>query len=715
MPPIFVTSILSNLKMEDVMERNKKKTIGILVIIALLIIAIVLIAVKLFTGTSDNNNGNSVPSPTPLASSLSSSDANSNSININGNDEGRTFEGIGAISAGASSRLLTDYPQKQQSEILDYLFKPNYGASFHQLKVEIGGDMNSTDGTEPSFARTLEEFNNPKEEYFNRGYEYWLMKQAKQRNSGIYLDAIEWGAPGWIVDTFTENNIKYVIKFIQGAKTYHNLNIDFIGIREEKTNYTPAGLDYIKNLRAALDNNNLANVKIVGVDSVNSMQSSDLWAITGYIKNDEELKNAIAAIGVHYPSMIGNYLPKDKGLNYKDNTDSQNIGIPLYSSEDGPWAGDWEGAKAIARINNKNYIFDKITKTEYWCPVTSYYDVLPVPGAGVMLANTPWSGYYNVQPALWAVAHTTQFAQPEWKYVESGCGLIDDGDGSYVTLKASDGSGDYSIIAETTVCTKSQTLTFNISNLSSGTIHVWKSNEDEQFVKEDDITPANGSFTITLEAGSIYSLTTTTGQMKGGTAAPPESSFPANYSDDFESYSAGATPKYFQDQGGAFEVYQYEGETKSLRQVITSNPISWCADPFPFTIIGDMNWTDYDVSVKALIEGSQGQAGILGRISAVGYFEMGSVPNGYVFNVNEAGEWTLYKKDVSITKGTVPLSKEKWHKLKLSFKGDSIKAYIDDKIVADVNDSTYSSGMAGLTTGWNNTRFDDFTVANTGS
>ena len=31
-----------------------------------------------------------------------------------------------------------------------FLFKPNYGASLHILKVEIGGDAQSTDGAESS-------------------------------------------------------------------------------------------------------------------------------------------------------------------------------------------------------------------------------------------------------------------------------------------------------------------------------------------------------------------------------------------------------------------------------------------------------------------------------------------------------------------------------------------------------------------------------------
>ena len=45
-------------------------------------------------------------------------------------------EGIGAISGGgATSRLLVSYPPDIQSELLDLLFLPNYGASLHILKA----------------------------------------------------------------------------------------------------------------------------------------------------------------------------------------------------------------------------------------------------------------------------------------------------------------------------------------------------------------------------------------------------------------------------------------------------------------------------------------------------------------------------------------------------------------------------------------------------
>jgi hypothetical protein len=63
-----------------------------------------------------------------------------------------------------------------------------------------------------------------------------------------------------------------------------------------------------------------------------------------------------------------------------------------------------------AKFLNTNNIDGKVTKTETWSPVTSCYDNLAAPNSGLVYANTPWSGYYNVQSAIWVTAHTTQFA-----------------------------------------------------------------------------------------------------------------------------------------------------------------------------------------------------------------------------------------------------------------------------------------------------------------
>src|SRR6185503_12221214 len=92
------------------------------------------------------------------------------SITVDPASAGRTFDGVGAISGGGgNSRLLVDYPEPQRGQILDYLFKPGYGAALQILKVEIGGDTNSTSGAEPSHSHFRGDNN------CDRGYEWWIM------------------------------------------------------------------------------------------------------------------------------------------------------------------------------------------------------------------------------------------------------------------------------------------------------------------------------------------------------------------------------------------------------------------------------------------------------------------------------------------------------------------------------------------------------------
>ena len=47
--------------------------------------------------------------------------------------------------------MLIDYPEDIQNDIYDFLFKPNFGAALHMLKVEIGGDADGGEGSEPSY------------------------------------------------------------------------------------------------------------------------------------------------------------------------------------------------------------------------------------------------------------------------------------------------------------------------------------------------------------------------------------------------------------------------------------------------------------------------------------------------------------------------------------------------------------------------------------
>jgi len=624
-------------------------------------------------------------------------------ITIAGNGTGRVFDGIGAVSAGASSRLLVDYPEPARSQILDYLFKPNYGASLQHLKVEIGGDVNSTDGSEPSHMRSLNDQN------FNRGYEWWLMEEARKRNPQIILDSLAWGAPGWIGNGhfYSPDMASYVVKFIQGGKQAHQLDIGYTGVWNE----TREDNAYVKLLKRAL----IAHVPSTKLVCCDLYQSEQQWTIVDDLQKDADLKAAVDVVSVHYPRVNGRLTTPEAG---------KSIGKPLWSSEDQPLTPDgmpntrdWAtGGRVLAQIYNTNYIEGRFTKTETWSPITSYYDILAAPHSGLMYANTPWSGHYDVQSAVWVTAHTTQFAQPGWTYIDSACGYLT-GKGSYVTLK-SPSSGDYSVIVETIDAKAPQQVKFvTTGNLSSGMVHVWETNAIKNFEHVADLTPRNGSFHIILEPDSLYSLTTTTGQGKGTDVAPAAAPFPFPYAPDFGSSDRGKSPRYFADQNGAFEVQPCVAQKGfCLEQVITRKPIPWGPMPDPYTLLGSTDWTDYSVSVDALLE-EAGDVTLLGRIDDGDVFkdDKAPFPSAYVLEVAQDGHWKLmsakYKASTAtLGSGQATVLPKTWHHLELNFKGANIRASIDGAVVAEVQDTTHRSGMAGLGCGWNRSQFAKFVV-----
>ena len=585
------------------------------------------------------------------------------------------------MSAGASSRLLIEYPEPERSQILDFLFKPHFGAGFQHLKVEVGGDVNSTDGTEPSHMRTRDDEN------YTRGYEWWLMKEAKRRNPAIVLDCLPWGAPGWIGGGkfYSQDMADYTVIFLQGAKRVHGLDINYCGIWNE----TAYNVDWIKRLRRTLDAAGLQRVGIVAADEINA------WNIVADMEKDAELKNAVAVVGTHYPATKSTALAKT-------------CGKPIWSSEDGPWKGAWEGAGALAKAFNRNYVAGRMTKTVIWSLITSYYDNLPLPGSGPMRANTPWSGHYEVQPAVWAIAHTTQFAEPGWKYLDSGCVMIDGG--SVVALASPDGQ-DYSLIIETMDARRPQTTRFQLAGRApEKPLHVWRSDAKEQFAAAGDIMLASGIFEITLAPGAIYSLTTTAGQRKGAVASIPASTaFPLPYEDGFERARPGTMPRYFADQGGIFEIARRDdGRGQCIRQVVSTRGIDWGRrTPEPYTMIGSTGWRDYEVACDVRLD-KAGYAAVFGRI--VRSPPDIQPPEGYWLKADARGTWELKAHTRTLAGGKLVFAAGSWHNLRLRFAGKKITATVDGMELRTIEDTSYPAGMAGLGTGWNTAEFGNFRV-----
>jgi O-glycosyl hydrolase len=645
----------------------------------------------------------------PRARAAATAAAAATTISVNGASAGRTFDGIGAISGGGgNSRLLTDYPAAQQTQILDYLFKPGYGADLQILKVEIGGDTNSTDGSESSHMHTASSVD------CNTGYEWWLMEQAKALNPSIKLYGLAWGAPGWIGggNFWSTDMINYLVNWLGCAKQ-HGLTINYLGGWNER-GYNIA---WYEQLRSTLNADGYSALQIVGADSD--------WSIASDIASNSAFASAVSIIGVHYPCTGGDGGSADTCVG---NATATSTGKPLWASENGSQDLN-TGAPALIRSITRGYLDAGLTAYINWPLVAAVYPNLPYNTVGLVEANQPWSGAYSVGASTWATAQVTQFTQPGWKFLNSGSGYLGgtESNGSFVSLKSANGS-DYSTIIETTTATAAQTVTVNVSGgLSTGAVHVWATNltaptAANTFAQQASITPVNGSYSLTVQPGYIYTLTTTTGQGKGTAASPAPGTLALPYSDNFDSDAADQQPRYLSQQQGAFEVKPCAAGRagQCVQQQAAVQPIEWDGNSNPYAVGGNLSWSNYTVSADALIQ-QAGSVQLLGRAGTQHSFGPAGI-NEYYLRLSNTGAWSIVRNNTSDTlatlaSGTVAApGTGTWQHLALTFNGTSISAAINGTTVGTVTDGTYRSGMIGLgTSGYQTDEFDNLSVTLVGS
>ncbi|HSW79222.1 MAG TPA: hypothetical protein VLG47_00410, partial [Candidatus Saccharimonadales bacterium] len=592
-------------------------------------------------------------------------------ISVNGSSVGRTFDGIGAISGGGgNARYINNYPTAQQSQMMNLLFKPNYGASLQIFKVEIGGDTNSTDGAELSVEHTRGNIN------CNAGYEWQMMQQAKALNPNIKLYALAWGAPGWMSGhTFNSSDtITYLIDWLNCAKQ-KGYTINYIGGQNERA-YDDT---WYKNFRTALNNAGYTSTQIVasdkfGGDSQASAQAS--FDVANDMAADSTLKNAVSVVGAHdvcgYPT---------KGLQCYSTATAVGLGNPLWISEAGHMDGN-TGAANIARTFNRGYQDAKLSGYIQWPLLNAMPPGLSHENYGLITAAEPWSGYFTANHQIWAFAHTTQFTAPGWHYIDSGTGFLggDRTNGSYVTYKSTNNS-DWSLVAETSTATSRQTITATISGgLSTGAVHVWASNLNSTdpanwFKHVGDVTPSSSAITYTLQPGYIYSFTTTTGQSKGDVGTiPTAGTFTLPFSDSFASMDSSNEAKYFATMSGAFEGAACAGGVSGtcLQQNTPTDPIDWGSTSPPYTIVGDNTWSNYTVTSSILFKNANSTAGVIGRF---GHVTNVANFNGYVLQLSDAGAWSLYKNNTGgsatiLASGSVgSIGTNSWHTVSLAMQG----------------------------------------------
>lgn len=642
-------------------------------------------------------------------------------VNLMGDAGGRRFEGIGVVEGGgATSVLLKDYPEPQRSQILDLVYKPKFGASVSALMVEVPGDGNSTQGSMPSHMHTRGDLN------YSRGYAWWILTEAKMRNPLLSLDANVWSAPGWVGGGkfWSQDAANYDLKWLEGLRGIYGLQLDAIGCRNEKG----ANYDFPVMLRATLDSHGFSHVKIHAFDN----WPSNSLSFVKDMQADEKLRDSIDIVSAH-TFMRFPVSPELQAM-------AARMKKPIWNTEEHVYLKGYDCAINIVRAFNENFIRSGATRIVNWYGIAGLYPTEPYSETPAMLlARSPWSGHFDVREALWGYAHYGQFSEVGWQYLNGGCGNLKEG-GSFVTLKSP--GEDYSIILETKDARITQQVRFQVGGgLSSRDLCVWRSDTKEQFVRQANLSPVDGEFTISLKPDSIYSLSTTRGQQKGFfDNIPPAKPFPFPYRETFDEYTNpaewGFLPRYTADIDGAFEISDRpDGKGKCLRQTVPFRPISWAPDWQPYTILGADSWSNYEVSADVYLNPGD-SAGVMGRIVDVGP-GFRSVPKGYFLTLGDNGLCRLVvvrgliktphqklEGDAEqraliraqneagtggeLELGDVQLSNirpDEWHKLKLEFDGSIISGFVDGKLALTATNRLYSHGMAGLLAGGGKQRF----------
>jgi hypothetical protein len=390
----------------------------------------------------------------------------------------------------------------------------------------------------------------------------------------------------------------------------------------------------------------------------------------------------------------------------------------------------------MAAAINRGYVDGKLTAYFAWPLISAVDPAVPSPTAGLILASQPWSGAYDIGKNLWVSAHTAQFAQPGWLYVDAASGSLGSATspvGSYVTLQSASGK-DYATVLETTDAPAPLTVGFTVTGTAANAaVHVWatdlgSSDPARDFVHAADVTPSSGAFWLTLEPNFLYTVTTTTGQGKGSrTPSPARASVGLPITDSFESYAVGSEAHDLVSEEGAFEVVACgSGRAgQCLRQEAPTAPIRPQSNgSTPYAVVGGADWANYQVSADVLIE-QQGSVEIVGRYSARDPSQLSHYA-GYALAVNDGGGWAILRCDTNGNRSTLQsgnvaqLAVNTWHTITLQLLGSSLIARIDGAQVGSANDSTYGAGQAGVAAGlwsssWINAQFDNFSVTPLGT
>ena len=167
------------------------------------------------------------------------------------------------------------------------------------------------------------------------------MKEAKARNPDMVTYALPWGSPGWIDSQkgyYGPDEITYQVNWLKCARDFHNIEVDWLGLWNERPWGSP---DYTKMLKKAIVAEGLKTKIVLGDIPWNVPPVLDYT-------NDTEFMASFDAIGIHYPCTAASEKGQGAAL--------LAAGKKIWASEDWWSEAEWGGAVCWAKLFNQNFI-----------------------------------------------------------------------------------------------------------------------------------------------------------------------------------------------------------------------------------------------------------------------------------------------------------------------------------------------------------------------
>ena len=118
--------------------------------------------------------------------------------------------------------------------------------------------------------------------------------------------------------------------------------------------------------------------------------------------------------------------------------------------------------------------------------------------------------------------------------------------------------------------------------------------------------------------------------------------------------------------------------------------------------------SNYTLSVDIHFPEPYSYAEISGRLTET--HRSHSHPKAYVFRLYTSGKWSLSTSKQTLASGFQQLDNKRWNRLSLSLHKDIIRLFINGQLIKEIQDSTYTHGMIGIGTSFNNVEFDNLTI-----